>query len=1193
MSDFETQLPKGRAKRGRANAGTPVSDRTVTEGRKLRKGRRGSNANFQAPPSPARSDTSNAGLKRKGRPIEESVDLVKGDKSNNNNTKRSRSCSRGGASGTESPTPSVIECPEPNCNKKYKHINGLRYHQTHAHHHPLPVPDDEKEEEEEMDADGKDLKKNSDAEGKDAKKEALSERAERMKAKELRRREKEREKSLEKDCSSLEDNIPLKAFANRVVAQNTDKSRSETLISKVDSSKLESSVSSAPTASTSVTSSVVTSASLSSATILSKKKDSSSVSVGMTVTKAGPVGQVYQISGVGCLGGMAVMAPTNTVQAPVVTPTTAVTVCPTMPSTTSIPLTVSPLATSEMSKGDSKDSNKATDKSKTKMATRPIVPALSPQVMAGQSAVVPNPGHNQLSSSLKLIQPKPTIMGEYSNVNPALADLKEKRMKPKKKKEKDGVQNLSQTTGSSSQISKSANKDDSVHIDHTGVMKNVTSSPLGRQSMEMTPRKENIPSIEVSKPADSPRTTVSSSTALSSSMTSPQVTLKAQDQVRTVQPPGLLKVNSPLHVSASERKTPINDDVQSPAYSDISDANDSSSPQQHDSPKKDSDTPHKKENTSAGSSTAAGEGSSGVSHYGMYFYGRPSPYMSPNVSTTPHSSPNSTKSSSLKKDESSRPEDSRLAQTPEEARKSSMDKDSTPIAASASKPEGLERSGPSSMATSPPQQQQQAQHPQQQMQEYQQKWLQQFYSQIRLLPQQAQYQYLAAYGMLDPFHQMHFINQQDPQYRQMMEKAAEEQKRLQEQGGGKKKVETEASKKLAGSRPPSADQGTSQGESGPGASQKLPLYGPQGAGLDRHFEGKSFGESADEREMREQALREKQNENHQIMKENIELKYQMERRQEMQERMKQEELRRMHIYQQQKDQRPVEKRKIEVQSKPPELASSVKGHGMETSRLSVVKPEDIKKEPIDHLRVKDMSSRPQDKGGEEKRQGEKGRGGPGDAHVKSKPQDPNSGSTALTVVASSGSANPQSGAPGQFTPYTYPGMYPHYGPVQVDPTHPVYRGMNPHVIGYATAPPGAYLHPSQLGYRLNSVDSDKESSKQESKLPVPALSSEDSSKSVSESLGPQFYGGPVHKIHELQEKGRPRPSSTSPAPPGKSGESSHSALATLSEKQREYSKSPPTQRHLHTHHHTHVLSHGFPIAYADPYSGEYERTFVR
>lgn len=35
-----------------------------------------------------------------------------------------------------SPCPSptqYIECPERNCDKRYKHINGLRYHQAHAH----------------------------------------------------------------------------------------------------------------------------------------------------------------------------------------------------------------------------------------------------------------------------------------------------------------------------------------------------------------------------------------------------------------------------------------------------------------------------------------------------------------------------------------------------------------------------------------------------------------------------------------------------------------------------------------------------------------------------------------------------------------------------------------------------------------------------------------------------------------------------------------------------------------------------------------------------------------------------------------------------------------------------------------------------------------------------------------------------
>ncbi|XP_053317967.1 zinc finger protein 609 isoform X2 [Spea bombifrons] len=30
-------------------------------------------------------------------------------------------------------SPILIDCPHPNCNKKYKHINGLKYHQAHAH----------------------------------------------------------------------------------------------------------------------------------------------------------------------------------------------------------------------------------------------------------------------------------------------------------------------------------------------------------------------------------------------------------------------------------------------------------------------------------------------------------------------------------------------------------------------------------------------------------------------------------------------------------------------------------------------------------------------------------------------------------------------------------------------------------------------------------------------------------------------------------------------------------------------------------------------------------------------------------------------------------------------------------------------------------------------------------------------------
>lgn len=43
-----------------------------------------------------------------------------------------RTCTVKGAP-SPTPSPTLIPCPEPGCEKKYKHINGLRYHQAHAH----------------------------------------------------------------------------------------------------------------------------------------------------------------------------------------------------------------------------------------------------------------------------------------------------------------------------------------------------------------------------------------------------------------------------------------------------------------------------------------------------------------------------------------------------------------------------------------------------------------------------------------------------------------------------------------------------------------------------------------------------------------------------------------------------------------------------------------------------------------------------------------------------------------------------------------------------------------------------------------------------------------------------------------------------------------------------------------------------
>ncbi|XP_032434584.1 zinc finger protein 608 isoform X1 [Xiphophorus hellerii] len=127
------------------------------------KGRRGSlnliNSNGRAPPSfftvddvKATNVTSSipAGKRKNKPPADLDLSLVSSDDIKNGNGKRIRAKSRsapstplgksdpsfmdpGGGCASSPPPPILIDCPHPNCTKRYKHINGLRYHQTHAH----------------------------------------------------------------------------------------------------------------------------------------------------------------------------------------------------------------------------------------------------------------------------------------------------------------------------------------------------------------------------------------------------------------------------------------------------------------------------------------------------------------------------------------------------------------------------------------------------------------------------------------------------------------------------------------------------------------------------------------------------------------------------------------------------------------------------------------------------------------------------------------------------------------------------------------------------------------------------------------------------------------------------------------------------------------------------------------------------
>uniref|UniRef100_A0AAY4D0J8 C2H2-type domain-containing protein n=1 Tax=Denticeps clupeoides TaxID=299321 RepID=A0AAY4D0J8_9TELE len=160
-SDAEMQGGRGRSKRMRLNIpGQPLVDPVLPKVRGLPhkrrgvaiggKGRRGSLNlinNCRTPPFCPEDDLKSSPLaygKRKNKvPADLDLSLITEDIKNDNG-KRVRGKSRSAPStpqGKSDPVfldqvchaPMLIDCPHPNCNKKYKHINGLRYHQSHAH----------------------------------------------------------------------------------------------------------------------------------------------------------------------------------------------------------------------------------------------------------------------------------------------------------------------------------------------------------------------------------------------------------------------------------------------------------------------------------------------------------------------------------------------------------------------------------------------------------------------------------------------------------------------------------------------------------------------------------------------------------------------------------------------------------------------------------------------------------------------------------------------------------------------------------------------------------------------------------------------------------------------------------------------------------------------------------------------------
>lgn len=1113
--EFESRTPKGRGKR-RGAANTPVQDT-----RTLRKGRRGSNVQmFTAPPSPAKSDISVGGVKRKGRP--QDIDLSATEQ---RCTKRSRSGSQAPTPNTETPPADAqgyLECPEPNCNKKYKNANGLKYHQSHAHSgsNSNASADDVKEE---MDTEDVPLSvvKNSVRKEKEAKKESNTNKKD---------SNKDNGTSSEKSKSDKAENVAKKIEKEDSASETKETGNKSD--SKCDNSN---SLKKKDNNSNKVPVSQSNGKSSSSQNNLQKSSSSSSIASHVPVASS-------QIS-------------SNSVQA--------------IPSQTSAssPTTSSPASVIQsVSQGEKSDSKLVDIKPKIAADTRvtkpnrPIIPApVLSNVQVTHSNLSPVMSHTQMSPQLKPIQPKPTIMGEPQNINPVLADLNKDRKKMQKKKNKEGSAN-----------GNSQNKPEqpTIKIERTGVIK-TNPMPNNRQQSDQSKREgSGVKDTSRQSIGDAPRThTLAPHPHKGVDLT----------HSRNNQNPNLLKVGSPLQVNTPD-KGAVNDDVQSPAYSDISDANESASPAapSDTSPQKQKDDAANKKEEKRESTPPQQTDNQMMPQFNMYSYYSQSPYrmneMSPgqkstgsNSGATPQSNQQTQETSKIqpgneKKNSENQPKPEKRVEEKENP----------------AKPKG-----PMSPMSGPPP----SNMSQQQLHEYQ----MQMYQQMYMLPQHVQYQYMVN-GMYPSM---------DSNYlRQMME---EQQRRSQSGEVGRSDREGGQGPDKESNRGP---DGKGQPNMGPPVGKKdessvqkamiSPVQHPSGdrsENINIKTEAKSPG-------MKDQALREKQNETHQILKENIDLKNEMDKSRFDYERYRKqdEERRRYQMYQEQK--MIEERKKMELARKsanrPENLTSKAPGtkpivdHNnqrnipsglrasveLQSANLRDRDNNSVKRDPssadskIKEVRdshIRDLSaSKYSDsaKSGEEKSRTpvpEKHRSETPNRNPDAPKQRPGG--------SSSKSGSPMtSSVPGSpsFSPYvnSYPYMQnPHY--MGMDPSHPLYRSHNVNPALVSGYPGSAYIHPSQMGYRPSGDDEKDKISAQKS---GPPSSESDLKKGDTSGHGPYYSN--VHKIHELSEKGQPKSRNSSPGPV--------KAVDSF-DKHREYTNSPPTQRHVHTHHHTHVLQPGPPL----------------
>ncbi|GIY21008.1 hypothetical protein CDAR_249651 [Caerostris darwini] len=1330
-SDVDSKAAKGRGKRGRGG-NTSSSEINFTDTRncvqsKLRngKGRRttvNSNATssgFTVPNSPAKGESGTSGGKRKGR----STDTESNSTSESKNSKRNRTQNRSvptppvaspvsttnaSAESSQPSSPQWITCPEPNCSKRYKHINGLKYHKAHAHSSSDNCKMDDTATE-----DSKDVTNSSDNEESMQESASVSTSPAPSFANSVPSGEKnllngENASSSSSSVNGLPENDPYSlttdlstlasvAISDSASGQKVNNSTrplptntlhsnlsqdlpiinsdgenvgsptvlpvsvtiSSTSVPLVDGLSVSSVLSSGGTGLSAPVSAVTTSVIQSSNSVDNNIAPSQAVNMNIpaphVILSQGMLGcssttTCTYTSPVVCHNSNSLSPSMNNLSTNVTTTFTAISSI----ASTAIANPTTPLPMIDKSKIKQERPDKYKPKSPLgTSAIRPIVPAPTPLI--GLSTNIPGShpgisiGSHCVSPSLKPIQPKPTLLGDLAAVNPALESLKKEKSKHKKKskdKDKERDKKLPPLPLTPTKLGMSSNDE--------------------CEALELT----SYPSLEaVSGPlAAVPHPTLS-------------------PLISQAKPP-----ETSMDMSLPDDT--MNENIQSPAYSDISDANDTA-------PVLESEVPSGKEKEDkVGKTTpdASQSPATNISAYGMYPYYSQPPYLLPSVSPQSAVSgpqgPNVMEKNDLSKKDPERIKESRPWSNPSGDIRERQHLDHHELEKKQSREDGGSNANPLTspapggvpvqdypipqhypypygyvqgypypvdsssyhmhMLESDP-------HYKQQYKQYIDEHHRMYKEQQHHHQQQQQLQHIQQAHQQQSHHghhhSQHQSHHQNKSHHSIIKDERDRSRESKDRSVSLDKMSSsglinEHSSKIQHSSNPlmiNKDQDVREIEMRP---PSLPAQA--------RIDAAAAAAAASAPSASAVSLKEKQNENHQILKENIELKSQMDENKSkinqyemamLYERHK-EDMRRYYmcqervIEQQQQKMEPgihhhthhhqtiqshshmqasyssssLKNMKEELSGPiPMHSKSNHYGEGTRPSVVSPAKSDHIKNlhstsSPKGNTRDRDSSlSNPKEylnsssrESSTSKKDGsknsERSESSTRDEKkldkIKTEPKVESEGQK--PTMETTGPPPPPTNSYAYLHPSYLQPPPPHFTHLPFEPTHPaMYRGgINPMIVStphYANSP---YMHP-QIRYvtpgacelPVHAQPPDPIANKLHPSGPPKALD-------LLHQVSQQYTT--THKIHELTEHAvmSPTPTSTPSSIPStssnsSSGKTSTEPIVAASKVEvggsRDASRSPPTQRHLHTHHHTHV-GVGYPIY--DPYGVAAQKTYT-